>query len=440
MGFEVKQIGNHLSFSKRADPNSISTNKFKRMMTVFDLFPVVADFATDGIFDSDKAATFKVVYRYDEEIKAYQKICKSYGLDDRYAAVRLYTVEQTQVQEDITNEFQDSIIEQKINELSSNIRQYVKNPIVGALTKSVSSNTRDRLKSLGIDLNAESVNAAAKTSAEAFGGAVNAGLNAAGIDPSWSQTISKSLSTAITGGLEVITQGKSISLPKSWKNTTYEPNLNVVVNLVSPYGSPKAIQKFIVEPLLYLLLLVAPETVSGITFGDTRKLNILGFGASNMSYAFCQNLTISRNKTNIGFNAYKQPLSIEINMAFSPILPSFAAVNKFRADGNNSEGDPVGTIKQLKNENFTYYLEDVSSGMNTVGNTIKSLAPIPRDEVKPFINECDKPYYVDPSLFIGDAPTTTVIDFLAGIIKPAVEDTIKKIEDLTKIEPPLNNK
>jgi len=47
----------------------------------------------------------------------------------------------------------------------------------------------------------------------------------------------------------------------------YSGNLSVNIRLVSPYGHPKAVKEFILKPLSYLLLLAAPQTTNGVTYG-----------------------------------------------------------------------------------------------------------------------------------------------------------------------------
>jgi hypothetical protein len=124
---------------------------------------------------------------------------------------------------------------------------------------------------------------------------------------------------------EVLTHGSRISFPKIWAGTEYNPSLTCNIKLMSPYGHPDALAKFIIEPLGRLMLLLAPKTYTGLTTQRPSFLALKSYGMANMNICSPSVLEIRRGGDDNSYNQYKQPLTVDIAMTFDSVCEGFAA-------------------------------------------------------------------------------------------------------------------
>ena len=161
--------------------------------------------------------------------------------------------------------------------------------------------------------------------------------------------------------------GKQASLPKIWNSSEYNPSLEIVIKLNSPYGDVDSITENIVKELIVLLCMVSPLSYDGVTYGNPPFFTVRAYGISMMNIAVLKTLSINRCGGDIRFNALKQPNDILINMSFEPAMPGFAALLS-----NDIANFQMAKIPLMDGTSIalTKY-----PGVTTIGNVINSLRP-----------------------------------------------------------------
>lgn len=346
----LSDIGNPVKFDERTDPGGRANTNFKRGMSVVDLIPV--DYKLNLANFNEASDKFVTQFLYENPIKYFQEECDSYGVfDPGMAGLRLWLTGETINQETISNNFENSIIEQKLNTLSEWGRPF-----------------RETMKAFG--------NTGQQTM-EAFQDTVKDSVNTtAGADAKGLEKIFGSLG-----------QGKHFSLPKVWKDSTYNPSLSLNVKLVSPYGDSTSVAKHVIRPLIQLLILGAPISDDGITYGYPKYLQIKAYGITNISIGYIDSISINRGGADTTYNVWRQPTSLDLTISIKPALNGFAAI--WNKDGTVSD---KGFDKEQLTVNDTLYPSqynintDIGPGIITIGNIIKSFQPVPIDiEPSPWI-------------------------------------------------------
>lgn len=120
--------------------------------------------------------------------------------------------------------------------------------------------------------------------------------------------------------------GRHLSLPMIWEKSTYEPQLDMTVRLISPYGNPKSFRKNIAEPLIRLTALTAPSSYDGVTSGMPANMYIRAYGITFIPLAICDSFQVVRGGPTGRVNSLKQPLELSVSMSFKPAMPGFGAI------------------------------------------------------------------------------------------------------------------
>lgn len=344
---DVYDMGNIIKLRKKTDDNYRITNYIRSNLAVIDLQPVNYHLTLANINKS-----WGVNYDFENAAEEYNKVLAKYKLKEK-GLLRLWLTDDTTVSDNFSNNFNPNIIETGINSMDglSNTLKTMKK-----LTKSTGN---DFTSQIG-DAITDKVNTGIKT-ANSF---------LFGDNELAKQLETQALSVSNTVG-EVIFKGKHVSLPKIWTSSTYSPTLTVTVKLVSPYGSPKAVRSFIIEPLMYLLALISPKTSDGLSYGLSQPLYVNGHGITNMSLAAVQNVTMRRGGRETSFNIYKQPLILDIMITIQPLADGFASVV--------GESDDVATIED--SDTAGEYDSTNGPAITTLGNIVQSLRPAPNNIV-----------------------------------------------------------
>lgn len=354
-GLQLKDVGNILQMRQEIDKKYRATNAIRSRFHVADLIPVRYMLNYKALNKRQAA----VKYNFDEAFTEYQNICKHYGLDDYYAGVRLWMTDDTTITENFSNEYGSNAIQSTISTFSG-----------------VGQQIRDFVKATGTELS----DAAKKASATGISAASSTVDKLTGLIPGVEENLAKSITDTVTGVLgtaaEMIIDGKSVSLPKVWKNSSYNPATSFTVKLVSPYGCPEAVNRYILEPLLYILILTAPRSNDGLSYGLPRPIRVRAYGLSNINLGMIQNVSLNRGGGVSVFNQYKQPLTLDVVLTISPLTDGFAVMEPGIDDLAKFDPNPI-TYQDKTHVGSTYENSGNTPAITTIGNVIQSLRPAP---------------------------------------------------------------
>ncbi len=326
---EYAEIGNRIRIPPRIDPNDQVTEFIRSSMNIVELIPMEFQLNAMKVLETDK---WLVNYVYKG--KKYIRACKKYGLKT-CKGIRLWLTKESTFQEDFRNTYESNTIEQSINKVAT----------TGKFLKSIKS-MRSGGQSYGSDYIKKAHEWTNKLIEEHTESKTAAGI--------WR-----------TAG-DIAFMGKQLSLPKIWATSDYQPSLTLVVNLCSPYGSPTAIKKFIVEPIVYLLTLISPRSLNGVSYGYPFTLRVKAHGIASINMGYIDSLSLRRGGTDVSYNQYRQPLSVNVNISIQPLTSGFAAIE--------NEGPNDGNINDVTNPSNFLTIESGSS-VATIGSFIDSFKP-----------------------------------------------------------------
>ncbi len=348
------------------------TTELNKRMSVIDLIPCSFTVPYGTAIENFNAADLKPTIEYTKAIEFYQKVCAGYGLE-AYEFLRIYLTDLTTVTDDMQSEYQKNILDETLDSVtSSRIGQMFQTKY--NLGESLGTNEPGRAESI------------------------------------LSQIPSSNLKTIINAVDEVLTHGSRVSFPKIWSNSTFNPNLQCVIKLVSPYGHPKAINEFIIKPLSYLLILLTPSTTNGLTTHRPQYLTLKSYGLSNLTLCQPKAISIRRGGDDTSYNAFKQPLSIEISLQFEAVTEGFACFD----DVNNPEEKIFDSTNNIGIKSF----EDDFSQPSAIFPTLKSMV----NSFRPFgyKEETTTTSQVKTSSFFGPINSEDTVPVLATLATAAV--------------------
>jgi hypothetical protein len=190
--------------------------------------------------------------------------------------------------------------------------------------------------------------------------------------------------------LNMLYEGRTLSLPKIYKTSTYTPSLSLNVRLISPYGSPKSIKKHVVEPLVYLLLLASPSTTDGLTYGKGTFLKVKCYGSADINLGYIENISIKRGGSDVTFNKHGQPLFVDVSITIKSAFSGFAAV-EHNDDQKNNWMAVTTTDSVLADASFgkkkvvdgkpNFEPIETDFGFTTVDNVIRSFQKFPGSDL-----------------------------------------------------------
>ena len=354
----ICEIGIPALLNSKADPQNKINNQFKRGMKVVDLIPVDFKLGVPKFNLADPSKNnYMIQYIYDKPMDLYKKICNSYGLKEGYSALRLYVTGDSVHQETFSNSFSENWIQSQVNGLSK-------------FGENINSITR----AFG-DTGA----AFRKDAAAGVTDLVNKGLGAISTS---NNTVNAQLSnfkdsTIINALTNIIINGNKFSLPKTWHDSNYSPSLSLNLQLISPYGHPNAIFNFVLAPLIRLLIMASPNSNDGLTYGNPKYVRVKGYGITNINIGIIDSISLQRGGADTVYNAFKQPLNLNLNISIKPALDGFASI--FNED-DSSIKDLMTFDKLLSDPKDSFALEtDSGPGFTSIGNIIKSFKVPPQD-------------------------------------------------------------
>lgn len=358
-GGGLRRIGKPCGFHYTVDSGHRIGKYLRNKMSIIDLIPCnfsisISQVGNNGDSNQSALKGFLPNIDYTEAITNFQKQCSLYNLPSptSIAGLRLYVTDDTTSSDTVTNTFQPNSFEGKMNEMMN-----------------MGQSLKDAMSSLGAKQKLDDLSQSLKDSVKKLGTSFGVNKDAAG---------------AFGEVLSSIISGRRVSLPEIWQGSNYAPNLSVTTKLVSPYGHPDAIAKFIIEPIMYLLILGGAQTTDGVTFGRPFPLTISAYGMTHTPLGGISNITFRRGGNDTAFNIYNQPLNVDVTIDFKFLYSGFAVYDHNCSQLPNSEEtfkDATKTLSSAKSS--TQHI-----GMPTLGQIIHSLRPTPPETF--FANDVNK--------------------------------------------------
>lgn len=369
-GYSVAEIGKPYRFMSNVDPNDRTYKFLSTRMNIVDIYP--CSYGQVYTFnENEKKSLFKYGIAYDHAMDAYRKMHQFYlGGASAPSALRIYLTDDSTVTDSISTQYENNFFQTMADKMSQAASTFVK------LGRSLNGEQYARVVDKAIGL------VDSKGVSQSVYNGVNPVLNAVGGNLSSPDFLSGIIDT-VKQGASIVLKGNKLSLPKIWSNSTYSPALSVSTKLFSPYGSPQAIQQFIIKPLTELLLLGVPHTSDLISYGTPFALTVRAWGSSYLTLASMSSITLQRGGSNTAYNIYKQPLVINVNMSFETIISGIAAYQQDEFAGLNVKNPiyeqrsfhDVGNVLSLSgNQNIDGSI--LPTLMPTIGGLIRSLQPV----------------------------------------------------------------
>lgn len=363
---ELKIIGNPIVLRSQIDSKKRTTQKFRKFMKIVDIVPVKfnLDFSQLATDTQGNAVNLN----FNDAIKDFKDKQAAYGLSNTdISGLRLLLTADTVAQEDVTNNFQENKIESLINSLggySPAFRDLIKS--VGGIS-GIQKTAEEVLPSVS-----EKLGFNKKQTEEFLGtasGAVSESTNNSG------GAFLQAGKRLVRGLTDLVVQGRHASLPKIWQQSTYNPSLSLAVRLVSPYGTQTSIEKFIVEPLVYLLLLASPNSRDGLTYGNPPYVHIQAYGITNINLGYIESVSFRRGGDEVTYNKHKQPLFLDISLSIRPAMTGFAAL----LDTQNNRTPRDIQFSDVRKTALDIITAGTGGrpGITTVGNIINSFRQAP---------------------------------------------------------------
>ncbi len=354
---ELYPVGFPVLINRHADPKLKAGKSIATRMKMVDLIPVgfILNYKAmaDGAINAMNANWLQ--YEFDFYIMEYRKKLMNLNIpdyNDTYG-VRLWTTGASSGSDEVQNQFTE-------NSISGLIKNNIQNSKFGELHQAA--------RSFGYG--------------NMFGG------------------FSSGTSKGSRMLMNLLFEGRHVSLPQVWQESTYSNNYMFTVKLSSPYGSLEAIKRFIAEPLMRILALVSSSSNDGITYGLPPYLYVRAYGITYMRLGIPTSIQITRGNED-RINKYKQPLDIVITLQINTAIPGFAAlIPPSLTVGNIISGNPgnSGILEDIDLDDlsevpkswddfgssgnaFIDILRNSKSGpaVNTLGSVLKSLLPAPPD-------------------------------------------------------------
>ena len=364
--YKLFRIGRPCKFNSIVDRNQRFGNYLRSKMSVIDLVPVdyaidfahMADMVAGKSWDDKQDLKKKVAtiysYGYDKQIAVYKRICAYHGLDE-YCGIRLYTTDDTTANDTIQVQYKDSTFQGLSDSLSSFGQQYrdIANSAMGSNMRPLFT---DKVRATAIKT--------VGNVTEKMGGGEAL------------QDLMKNMTSVIT---DIGLTGNKMTFPKIWQSSTYNGNLSVNVRLISPYGHPKAVKEFIMKPLSYLVLLAAPQTMNGVTYGGSIPITIKAYGMNYTILGSIASITLRRGGSDTSYNLYRQPLTVDVSIEFQTLYDAFAVFDptekdplELKADKDIFESDMLDDPESLN----MYTRENNNNLMTTLSTFLSSFRPV----------------------------------------------------------------
>lgn len=365
--YTLKDVGNIIKLREEIDQQDRIGDYIRSNLSVTDIIPTDY-YLSLGLIDQGKWA---ISYDPSPAITEFQSICSNYNVSDPNAVgLRLWLTDDSVAVDSLSNNYDSNVIEDALNSMAGASRTVQSLKKLDQLARSQGSQASGLLGKAE-EATLSTLSSGISTAAGYFADAdVRSQLEDVG-------------STLMNTAAGVVFHGKKLSLPKIWKSSTYSPSLTFTLKLVSPYGDPKAIKYYIIDPLTYVMILASPRTKDGVTYGLPRPVWVNGYGSTSLNLAYIETVNIRRGGRETSYNVYKQPLVLDIAITVKPLAEGFAAV-----DADCKDWVTLDDAESSASETP----EGSRPSITTVGNLINSLRPAPENTISKYYQKEDMMY------------------------------------------------
>lgn len=312
------KIGRPNVFSPAVDPKGKVSSYMLAKMSIVDFLPVYHTIDLNNVKDGTNGiADFLPQLDYGEASNYFKKDLAAQGLSDSVTGIRIYSTDDSTASDTFQNDW-----------AGQNPLQTLTDKLSGAMQS---------VRSIGKNFyGGQKADTSIREKSGDLGGTI---LGKAGAIFGGDEKRLKEIGKALGGSAaDVIFKGNKIHLPTFWQNSTYTSTFQLTTKLVSPYGHPNAVAKFIMEPLLYMFTLFGAKTKDGISVGQGFPLTISGYGSTFVSLGTVRTMTLQRGGSETSYNIFRQPLTINVTLDIQNLVGGFAGYH------NESEKNPDKNI------------------------------------------------------------------------------------------------
>lgn len=402
--YRVEEIGKPFKFSEFIDPEERTYKFLATRMNIVDLYP--CNYAQAYAYNSEnKKSIFKYAIGYEAAMNRYKRMCIDYlgaAAVNPPSGVRLFLTDDTVVTDGVMTNYQPNFFQnladgvskfaQSITNIGRSMHSYSYDKFVDSAISSIDTNAiSNKVASMGLS----------DKHSDMFGGIVD----------------------GLKEGAAIVLKGNRLSLPKIWSESSYTPSFSVTTKLFSPYGSPKAIQEFIIKPLTMILLMGVPHTEDMVSYGKPFALTIRAWGSSYLTLGGITSITLQRGGSDTLYNIYKQPLVINVNIEFTSLVDGIAAFATDRKELEIPKYEKesyagTGHVLTLNSNSQSIDGEILPTVMPTLGNIIRSMQPVQFEDLS--IGYGPQRSTRDTTMIGGNGSSTPDFGsgFLSSIISP----------------------
>ena len=113
--------------------------------------------------------------------------------------------------------------------------------------------------------------------------------------------------------------GHRVHMPRMWTSSSVQDALQLSVKLTSPSGDPKSIKRYIIEPLVIIFIMSSPLTLTGTDLTMPFIYEVDAHGMGHYKLAGITNINFDRGGTDVDFNIYQQPLTVNVRLSIMPL-------------------------------------------------------------------------------------------------------------------------
>ena len=143
--------------------------------------------------------------------------------------------------------------------------------------------------------------------------------------------------------------GYRIHMPKMWTSSSVQDILQLSIKLTSPSGDMKSVRRYIIEPLIIIFIMSSPLSITGTDLGMPFIYEVDAHGMGHYKLAGITNINFDRGGTDVDFNIYQQPLTVNVRLTLQPLAQdALTALNKPTFYKNAWFQTPASLAKSLE--------------------------------------------------------------------------------------------
>jgi len=351
-------IGRPCKMPDMVDPGGRITSTITSKMATIDMIPCRYSINLSEISTTDLSGLIPKI-EYSDAVDEFGMDCISYGLPNKFVGIRLHTTDDTQANDAIQNSRGGKNFFQGIADFANDTLSPIASFTASAGIQKVAAGE------------------AAVGQISKFVGSAAGGITSMVGVGSIKGDIANAAQSLVQKIGDSAINGYRYSFPSIWSDSSYSPNITTNLKLISPYGHPDAIRKFIIEPLMYLIILASPKTKDGMAYGRPSSITLRAYGLSYVPLASISSIHLRRGGDGTNFNVYSQPTSIDVALEFEALVGGFATYtfdklnNKFSGDSGTASNSNKFITEFAKTESLN------SPTLTTLEHIVESLRPVP---------------------------------------------------------------